>query len=371
MNKKDYYEVLGVDKNATDAEIKSAFRKLAKQYHPDVSKEANAEEKFKEIQEAYAVLSDENKRKQYDQFGHAAFDGSAGNGFSGFNAQDFDFSDIFDSIFGNSFGFGSSGGSSSKNRKTRGSDKLIHINLDFEEAIFGCEKQIKVNVSETCDACDGEGGFDSETCSTCHGSGTVTSQQRSLFGSFMTRTTCPDCNGEGKTYRRKCSKCNGRGRIMKEKILNVTIPSGVDNGNRLRLSGKGEAGSNGGPNGDLYLEFSIQSHEFYQRDDDDIYLKVPITVSEAALGCKKTIPTLYGNIKMTIPAGTNTGDKQRIKDKGVNNSTTKHKGDMYVVFDVKFPEKLSHEQKRLFEKLADTDLEDREINKFNKFVKNN
>jgi len=371
MNKKDYYETLGVDKGASQAEIKSAFRKLAKQYHPDICKEENAEAKFKEVQEAYSVLSDENKRKQYDQFGHAAFSQGSGGagGYGGFNAQDFDFSDIFDSIFGNSFGFGSSG--QTRNKSTRGNDKLIHITLDFEEAVFGCEKQIEVNVSENCPECNGEGGFDSETCSTCHGSGTVTSQQRSLFGSFMTRTTCPECNGEGKTYKRRCPDCRGKGRINKEKTLNVTIPAGVDNGNRLRLSGKGEAGINGGPNGDLYLEFKVREHKYFQRDDDDIYLRVPITIAEAALGCKKTIPTLKGNIKLSIPAGSNTGDKHRIKEKGINNVTTRHKGDMYVVLDVKFPDKLSREQKVLFEKLMKTDLDDKEINDFNKFVKNN
>ena len=372
MSKKDYYEVLGVDKNASQSEIKSAFRKLAKQYHPDICKEENAEAKFKEVQEAYSVLSDENKRKQYDQFGHAAFSqaGGSGGGYGGFNAQDFDFSDIFDSIFGNSFGFGSSG-NSRQNKSTRGADKLIHINLDFEEAIFGCEKHIDVTVNEKCEECDGEGGYDSETCETCHGSGTITQQQRSLFGSFMTRTTCPDCKGQGKTYKRKCTECNGKGRIKKDKTLNVTIPAGVDNGNRLRLSGKGEAGVNGGPNGDLYLEFSVREHEYFERDENDIYLKVPITVAEAALGCKKTIPTIKGNIKLTIPAGSKTGDKHRIKDKGIHNATTRRKGDMYVVLEVKFPEKLSHEQKKLFEKLADTNLEDKEINKFNNFVKNN
>ena len=373
MSKKDFYETLGVDKGASQAEIKSAFRKLAKQYHPDICKEdkATAEAKFKEIQEAYSVLSDENKRQQYDQFGHDAFTQGAGGagGYGGFNAQDFDFSDIFDSIFGNSFGFGSSG--QQRNRSTRGSDKLIHITLDFEEAVFGCEKQIEVNVSENCPECDGEGGFDTETCSTCHGSGTITQQQRSLFGSFMTRTPCPDCNGDGKTHKRKCTECRGKGRITKEKTLNITIPAGVDNGNRLRLSGKGEAGVNGGPNGDLYLEFTVREHKYFQRDDDDIYLRVPITVAEAALGCKKTIPTLKGNIKLSIPAGSNTGDKHRIKEKGINNATTRHKGDMYVVLDVKFPEKLTHEQKVLFEKLMKTDLDDKEINDFNKFVKNN
>jgi len=369
---RDYYETLGVDKNASQTEIKSAFRKLAKQYHPDICKEDNAEEKFKQVQEAYSVLSDENKRKQYDQFGHDAFQQAAGGagGYGGFNAQDFDFSDIFDNIFGNSFGFGSSG-RSNKNKATRGSDKLIHINLDFEEAVFGCEKQIKVSVSENCEVCDGEGGFDAETCSTCHGSGTVTSQQRSLFGSFMTRTTCPECNGQGKTYKRRCTECRGKGRIIKDKTLTVTIPAGVDNGNRLRLSGKGEAGISGGPNGDLYLEFIVKDHEFFERDEDDIYLRVPITVSEAALGCKKSIPTIHGNIKLTIPSGSNTGDKHRIKEKGIKNSTTRHKGDMYIIIDVKFPEKLTHEQKKLFEKLANTDLDDKDINKFNRFVKNN
>lgn len=285
MSKKDYYETLGVNKNASDAEIKSAFRKLAKQYHPDICKEENAEAKFKEVQEAYSVLSDENKRKQYDQFGHAAFEqgaGGYGGGYGNFNAQDFDFADIFDNIFGNSFGFGSSGGSQ-RSSKTRGNDKLIHINLDFEEAVFGCEKQVNVTVSEKCSECDGEGGFDAKTCTTCHGSGTITQQQRSLFGSFMTRTTCPDCNGKGKIFKNRCTECNGKGKVTKNKTLNVTIPAGVDNGNRLRLSGKGEAGTNGGPNGDLYLEFSVKEHKYFERDEDDIYLRVPITVTEAAL----------------------------------------------------------------------------------------
>lgn len=370
MNKKDYYEVLGVDKSASEAEIKSAFRKLAKKYHPDVSKEENAAEKFKECQEAYAVLSDADKRRQYDQFGHAAFDSNGGaGGYGGFNAQDFDFSDIFENIFGSNFGFG--GGRGQTTRETRGSDRLVKVNLSFEEAVFGCEKKIEVSVAEECDECHGEGGFDSTTCSTCHGSSTVTQQQRSLFGNFVTKTTCPDCRGNGKTYKKKCSECHGEGRVVKNKTLNVTIPAGVDNGNRLRLSGKGEAGTNGGPNGDLYLEFYVKEHEFFQRDEDDIYVKIPLTVSEAALGVKKSIPTIHGNIKLSIPAGSKTGDKHRIKEKGVHNKASRTKGDMYAVIEVRFPEKLTHEQKKLFEKLADTDLEDNEINKFNKFVKNN
>ena len=370
--KKDYYEVLGVSKTASQDEIKSAFRKLAKKYHPDISKEPNAAEKFKECQEAYEVLSDENKRSQYDQFGHAAFDGmggAGGSGFSGFSASDFDFSDIFDNIFGNSFGFGSSGRQS--NRKARGDDRLIRVNLTFEEAVFGCEKEINIDIVEECDECHGEGGFDSETCSTCHGSGTVTKQQRSMFGNFMSRSVCPDCNGTGKTFEKKCNHCHGEGRVIKNKNLNVTIPAGVDTGNRLRLSGKGEAGINGGPAGDLYLEFNVKEHKFYQRSDDDIYLKVPLTIAEAALGCKKTIPTLYGNIRLNIPAGANSGDKHRIKDKGVKNATSKNKGDMYVVLDVQTPESLTRDQKKLLEQLMNTDLENTEIRKFNRFVKEN
>lgn len=367
MNKRDYYEVLGVDKSASDAEIKSAFRKLAKQYHPDINKEADAEEKFKEIQEAYAVLSDESRRKQYDQFGHAAFDGSAGgSGFGGFDASGFDFSDIFDSIFGNSFGFGQS-----RSRSARGADKLMRIRLTFEEAIFGCEKTINLDMDSTCPECDGKGGFHESTCDTCHGSGTVTQEQRTLFGTFMTKTTCPKCGGLGKSFKEQCSKCRGKGKIRENKNLSVNIPKGVDNGYRLRLSGKGDAGSNGGPNGDLYLEFVVDKHKMFERDGDDIYLEVPITITEAVLGCKKEIPTLYGNVKLTIPAGTNTGDKQRIKGKGVDNDNSYRKGDMYIILKVKSPKKLSRVQKELFSKLEDTDLDDSEIKAFNDYVRKN
>ena len=372
--KRDYYDVLGVSKNASQDEIKSAFRKLAKKYHPDISKEENAAEKFKEAEEAYSVLSDESKRKQYDQFGSAAFDQNGGfggaSGFSGFNASDFDFSDIFDNIFGNSFGFGSSG-SRRGNVKTRGDDRLVKVTLEFEEAIFGCEKELNLNVIEECDECHGKGGFDEETCSRCHGSGTVTEQTRSIFGSFMSRSTCPDCNGTGRSFKKTCRHCSGTGRISRNKNITVNIPAGVDTGNRLRLSGKGEAGTNGGPNGDLYLEFYVKEHKFYQRVDDDIYLKVPLTITEAALGCKKTIPTIYGNIKLNIPAGSNSGDKQRIKEKGVRNETNRHKGDMYIILDVQTPYYLDREQKKILEKLADTDLSNPDINKFNKFVKDN
>lgn len=353
MNKRDYYEVLGVSKDASDKEIKSAFRKLAKQYHPDVNKAPDAAEKFKEAQEAYAVLSDESKRKQYDQYGHAAFDQM--NGGAGFDFSDFDFGDIFSEIFGGGFGFG--GGRSSGPRRQKGADKLMRINLTFEEAVFGTKKTINIDVSDECPNCDGKGGLGEKTCSKCHGTGTVTAEQRTMFGSFMTRTSCPNCNGQGVSYESTCSKCHGSGRISSNKEIEVKIPAGVDTGNQLRLSGKGDAGKNGGPNGDLYLEFRVKDHELFVRDDLDIYLEVPITITEAVLGCKKEVPTLYGNVKLSIPAGSATGDKHRLKGKGIEGVHSGNKGNMYVIINVVIPQKLSRDQKKLFESLSETDLE--------------
>lgn len=369
MEKKDYYEVLGVSKNATDEEIKSAFRKLAKKYHPDINKDPDAPNKFKEAQEAYSVLSDKNKRAQYDQFGHAAFENNASGGFNGMGGFDFSGFDInLDDILENMFGTGR-GNSRSRNHKTRGSDLLKSISLTFEEAVFGCEKDLKINVTEKCPECHGEGGFDKETCSTCHGSGSVTSEQHTIFGSFMTKTTCHDCGGIGTTFKRRCSKCRGEGVITQNKTITVKIPSGIDTGMRLRVSGKGEASPNGGENGDLYLEFTVSEHEYFKRDGDDIYLEVPINISEAALGCKKDIKTLYSTVTLAVPAGTESGDKQRIKGKGIKNATTGNTGDMYLIFKVLMPNKLTREQKNLFEKLMDTDLDNSEIEKFNRFVK--
>lgn len=375
-SKKDYYEILGVSKSASKDEIKSAFRKLAKKYHPDVSKEENAEEKFKEIEEAYSVLSDEQKRKQYDQFGSAAFDGSQGfNGFGGFNGGysnfdfgDFDYQDIFDNIFDNLTG---GHHRRSKTSAAKGSDYLYKMNLSFSEAINGTKKNIKVDVVDKCETCNGLGGFSPKTCERCHGSGTITGEQRSIFGNILTKTTCPDCNGTGKTFERKCTDCNGTGRIKRNKELEIKIPSGVDTGTRLKLTGKGEAGVNGGPNGDLYIEFIVDEHDYFERDDDDIYLEVPITITEAILGAKKNIPTIYGNLVVSIPAGSDTGDKLRLKGKGINNETTRRKGDMYLILKVITPKKLSKEQKKLLEELNKTNLNSDEINKFNKFVDKN
>ena len=379
-DKRDYYEVLGVDKNASTDEIKSAFRKKAKQFHPDLNKDdPSAADKFKEAQEAYEVLSDESKRKMYDQYGHAGVNNSyaSGNGagFGGFDASGFDFGDIFDSFFGGGTsgfgGFSNFSSSTSGTRKTRGSDVLMRMKLDFDEAIFGTEKKFNLDVVEECDECHGKGGFNPETCETCHGTGTVTSQRQTILGSFLSKGPCPDCDGKGKIYKQKCSECNGKGRIKKNKKITINIPAGVQTGDRQRISGKGNPGTNGGENGDLYLEYVVEEHDYYTRDNDDIYLEVRLTLTEAILGCKKTIPTLYGNVKLTVDAGTSSGEKQKIKGKGVNNEYRRHKGDMYVIFKVYTPKKLTREQKSLIEKLKDTDMTTRETNDFDKFVAKN
>ena len=381
--KRDYYEVLGVSKSASADEIKSAYRKKAKQLHPDLNKDdPHAEDKFKEVQEAYSVLSDDSKRKMYDQFGHAGVSGGAagnpyaGGGYSNFNTSDFDFGDIFDSIFGGGGGFGgfsgfSGNGRSSGPRTTRGSDILMQMELDFEEAIYGCEKKFNLDVVEECDECHGHGGFDRQECSTCHGTGTVTTQQQTILGSFMSRSTCPECHGTGKTYKRKCSECNGKGKVKKNKKITINVPEGINTGDRQRISGKGNPGSNGGENGDLYIEFIVGEHDYFMRKNDDIYIEVPLTLTESILGCKKEIPTLYGNVKINIAPGTNSGDKQRIKGKGVDNKFRHHKGDMFLIFKVYTPKKLTREQKVLIEELSETPLETEEVKSFNIFTKKN
>ena len=380
-DKRDYYDVLGVSKNATAQEIKSAYRKKAKEFHPDLNKDdPKAADKFKEAQEAYETLSDDNKRKMYDQFGHAGVNGSRVNpgGFGGFqggfDASGFDFGDIFDSFFGGAtggFGGFSGMGSRGRNRPTQGSDVLMRMKLTFEEAVYGCEKKFTIDVVEDCDECNGEGGFESKTCSTCHGQGTVTTQQNTILGSFMSQTTCSDCGGTGKTFKRKCSHCGGTGKERKSKKITINIPEGIQTGDRQRVSGKGNPGTNGGPNGDLYIEFAVEEHDYFVRDNDDIYLEVPLTITEAILGCKKEIPTLYGNVKINISSGTNDGDKERIKGKGIDNKFRRHKGDMYIIFKVYTPKKLSREQKSLISKLADTNLETEETISFNKFTEEN
>ena len=375
MNKKDYYEVLGVSKTATDEEIKRAFRKLAKQYHPDINKEPGAEEKFKEIGEAYAVLSDANKRRQYDQFGHAAFENGAsggGAGFQGFNMGDIDLEDILGDLFGGGFrGFSGFGGSSrASSRPSKGEDIRVVLNLTFEEAAFGCEKDVKLNLTSECSRCKGKGGFNEKTCRTCGGAGKVLEQAQTIFGYMQTQKTCPDCKGRGKTYETICDECHGKGVVEKVKTLTVTIPEGVDEGYQLRLSGKGNAGLNGGPNGDVFLEFKIKEHPLFERDGADIYLEVPVTITDATLGCKKEIPTLYGNIILEIKAGTQNYTKLKIKGKGIKLPNSISKGNMYAVVNIIIPTKLDRKQKALLQDLAQTDLEDsQEFKNFNKYMK--
>ena len=367
MDKRDYYEILGVSKSASKDEIKSAFKKAAKKYHPDVSKEENAEAKFKEAQEAYAVLSDDQKRQQYDQYGHSAFSNGSGAGAGGFDFGDFDFSDIFGDIFGSGFGFGGSNRRTS-NRPRKGRDTLLRVNISFEEAVFGTKKTININTTDNCEDCHGHGGHGESTCSTCHGSGYVTQEQRTMFGTFRQQGVCPSCSGAGKTYKETCKTCHGEGRVKKNKDIEVNIPAGVDEGHQLRVAGKGEAGINGGPNGDIYFEFVIDKHQIFKREQTDIYLKYPITITDAVLGTKVDVPTLTSKVKLTIPAGSKSGDKHRLKGKGIEDVQGGRKGDMYVILDIITPKSLTKEQKKLFTSLSKTKLDDdpsfKKINKY-------
>lgn len=375
MAKRDYYDVLGVDKSASDAEIKSAFRKLAKKYHPDLNKEPDAAEKFKEVQEAYDVLGDEQKRKTYDQFGSAAFDNNAGGNpygnygnYGGFNTSGFGFEDInLDDILSNMFG-GSFGGSRKKNRPRKGEDVLYRMNISFREAVFGSKEDITLDLTEKCEECDGKGGFNPKKCSTCNGTGKVRRTQSSLFGSFLTETTCPDCSGTGETFERRCTDCKGKGYVVKRKTITITIPEGVDTGSQIRIKGKGQVGSNGGENGDIYVEFRVEDDPIFDRDGYDIFMTLPINISEAVLGGEKEVPTLDGKILLTIPSNSQTNDKLRIKGRGVPYGSKR--GDLYIVLDVVMPTKLDRNQRRLFEELSDTNLETSDkFKRFNKYFK--
>ena len=378
---KDYYKSLGVDKNASTDEIKSAYRKLAKKYHPDANPgDKTAETKFKEVSEAYAVLSDPQKRATYDQVGSSAFDGSQG---SAYNAADFDFSEIFKSAFGGGFGgfggfedlFGDffGGGASRANASVKGNNVFAQVQIDLLEAIFGCKKIISISLDCVCDDCRGTGaspGTFSEKCKKCGGSGRVHIQRQSMFGSISIQmSTCNVCHGTGKVIREKCQKCRGTGIIKQEKKLEIDIPKGIANDQTIRISNKGNAGKNGGPNGDIYLEFNVEKHEIYERDGNDIYLELPITIPEAVLGCKKDVPTIHGSVRLTIKEGAETGDKYRLKGKGIEDVHSYRKGDMYVIINVTTPKKLTRDQKKLFEQLSKTDLEDdSRYNKIKKYL---
>ena len=356
---KDYYKTLGVDKNASDEEIKRAFRKLAKQYHPDVNKEPGAQEKFKEIGEAYSILSDPNKRKQYDQFGSDVFENGGaggfngfGGGFSGFDFGDIDLGDIFESFMGGSFSSKKRG----SNRETKGEDILVHIDLTFLEAIYGTEKEFTVNIKEKCSSCSGLGGHNSKTCPTCNGRGRVIEEQRTILGMMQTQRTCSKCGGTGNVFESTCADCKGTGLKNVKKTLKVRVPRGVDNGDELRMAGKASSGLNGGPNGDVYIEFSVSDHKIYQRDKSDIYMKVPLTITEAILGTTKTIKTVDGDVKVDIPSGTQNGDKLKLRGKGIDDEKYGKKGDTYLIFNVITPTKLDRNQKKIISELDKTDL---------------
>ena len=374
MAKRDFYEVLGVDKNASDAEIKSAYRKLAKKYHPDVNKEEGSDEKFKEIGEAYSVLGDEQKRKTYDQFGSAAFENGGGagggfggfEGFGGFQGADVDLNDIFSDFLG---GFGFGGGSRSRgNRPTKGDDLIVKMDLDFMDAIWGCKQDIELTVTDKCPDCDGVGGSNPKTCKTCNGHGRVITESRTILGVIQTESICNDCDGTGKTFEKACSRCKGKKQVRMNKVLSVTVPAGVNTGERIRISGKGGAGANGGPNGDVYLEFRVKPHAIFVREGNDIYLTLPITITEAVLGCKKEIPTLDGSVVLDISNGTQNGDKLKLRGKGVPGTNSWNKGDMYVIIDVVIPNKIDRKQKELFKELANTKLDNGEYKKIEKFL---
>ncbi len=354
MEKRDYYEVLGVSKTADDAEIKKAFRTLAKKYHPDAHPgDAECEAKFKEAQEAYAVLSDAEKRKQYDQFGHAAFDGAGGAG--GFDFSGMDMSDIFGDIFGDFFGGGFGGGSRrSNNGPKQGANVRMSVRISFEEAIFGCEKEVEFSYKETCGTCSGSGakpGTSPETCPKCGGKGKVVYSQQSLFGMMQNVSTCPDCDGSGKIVKERCSNCYGSGYIVKKIRKTVEIPAGIDNGQCVRVRDYGEPGTNGGPRGDLLVEVIISKSNLFERQDMNIFSNANISYAIAALGGDVRIKTVDGDVIYTVSAGTQTGTRIRLKGKGVPSVRNKDvRGDHYVTLVVATPTGLSKEAKEALRK---------------------
>lgn len=348
MSKKDFYEVLGVSQGASEEEVKKAYRKLARKYHPDVNKEEGAETKFKEVKEAYDTLSDPQKKSHYDQFGHT--DPNQGFGGAG-GAGDFGgFSDIFDMFFG-----GNGGGRRNPNAPRQGNDLQYTMTLEFKEAVFGKDTEIEIPREETCETCDGSGakeGTKPETCSHCKGSGQLNVEQNTPFGRVVNRRVCNHCEGTGKTIKHKCGTCHGKGKVNKRKKINVKVPAGIDNGQQLRVSNQGEAGVNGGPAGDLYVVFQVKSHEFFEREGEDVYCEVPLTFPQVALGDEIEVPTLTGKVKLKIPAGTQTGTNFRLRGKGVPNVHGRGQGDQHVQIRVVTPKQLNENEKELMREFA-------------------
>lgn len=351
-DKRDYYEVLGVSKGASDSEIKKAYRVLAKKYHPDMNPgDKEAEVKFKEASEAYAVLSDEEKRRKYDQFGHAAFEGGAGGGAGGFDFSGMDMGDIFGDLFGGGFSDFFGGGRGSRSGPAKGANIRTSVRITFEEACFGVEKEIELNLKEECETCNGSGakpGSNPETCPKCNGKGQAVFTQQSLFGVVRNVQTCPECRGKGKIVKEKCPDCYGTGYITRKKKIQVSIPAGIDDGQCVRIREKGEPGENGGPRGDLLVEVVVSRHASLQRDGYDIYSTVPISYARAALGGDVKISTVDSDVIYTVKPGTQTNTKVRLRGKGVPTLRNPQvRGDHYVTLVVQVPTKLTHEQKEL------------------------
>lgn len=367
--KRDYYEVLGLQKGASEDEIKKAFRKMAMKYHPDRNPgDKEAEEKFKEVNEAYSILSDPDKKNKYDRFGHAGVDPNAGfGGAGGFNGAGFD--DIFD-IFGNMFGGGfGGGGASRRNGPAKGRDLQKAITIDFEEAAFGAKKEISITKYVKCSTCNGEGnapGTEKKTCTRCNGTGQVHTVQRTPFGQFQSTGPCPECGGKGKVIETPCSNCGGSGKVRKTIKINVDIPAGVDNDSVIPIRGQGEPGTNGGPNGDLYVVITVKPHKVFKRERDNLYLDIPISFSQAALGDEIVVPTLDGKVQYKIPAGTQPNTVFRLKGKGMPNVRTGRSGDLYVKVLLEVPSKLNGKQKDAIKKMEDA-LDDKCYQKKNRF----
>ncbi|HHW30206.1 MAG TPA: molecular chaperone DnaJ [Clostridiaceae bacterium] len=352
-NKRDYYEVLGVDKNASDEDIKKAFRKLAKKYHPDVNPDdKDAAEKFREVNEAYQVLSDPQKRAQYDQFGHAGVDPNGFGGFGGFEGFDFGgVGDIFETFFGGAFG----SSTRRRNAPQKGADLTYSIEITFEEAAFGVEKEITIHRMEECPTCKGTGAKDGtsiKTCTYCNGTGQIQYKQSTILGQFVNIKTCEVCHGEGKVITDPCTKCNGRGRIRKNRKIKLNIPAGIDDGQTISLRGEGEPGLRGGPPGDLFVHVRVKPHPIFQRQGNDVVCDIPISFVQAALGAEIEVPTLDGKIKYHIPEGTQTDTVFRIRGKGIPYLRSTGRGDQFIKVVVEVPKKLNEKQKELLRQFA-------------------
>ncbi len=370
--KRDYYEVLGVSRDASADEIKRAYRKLAKKYHPDINKAPDAEEKFKEVQSAYDVLSDEQKKAAYDRYGHAAFDQNGGFGggqAGGFGFDDVDLGDIFSQFFGGG------GARQSQRRNTgpqKGNDRFVQLDIDFMDSINGTTTEIKIDYDEPCTKCSGTGAASSQdvqTCSRCGGTGTIRNQQRTAFGTFVNESQCPDCRGTGKKITKPCPHCNGKGYNHKVITVELNIPAGINTHQQLRVAGKGERGVNGGPNGDLYVEVYVRPHKHFNRRNNDIYMEIPVSAVDATLGCEIDVPTVYGDVSMKVPAGTQSGTTLRLKGKGVKSLNGNTYGDQYVTIKVEIPKKLNKKQKDLYEKLRASQGKETIFDQFKKAFK--